>query len=211
MKHTTQFGAAKRFSLGLTLLVLALPSYAGALAQLRDFIGNAKTATGEFTQSQVRRGGRTDTSTGSFSFARPGKFRWEIRKPYEQLVVADGQKTWFFDKDLKQVTIRKTGTAIGATPAALLFGNADFEKEFSVTELPAKGGLEWLEAVPKSKESTIEKMIIGFQGGVPQSIEIRDSFGQTALVALKNIQRNPPIDPAAFAFATPAGVDVIEQ
>ncbi len=190
---------------------MASVSYAGALDQLRDFVSNAKTATGQFEQNQIRRGGRTETSNGNFSFSRPGKFRWEIIKPYEQLVVADGQKVWFYDKDLKQVTIRKTGNAIGATPAALLFGSSDFEKEFTVTEKPSKGGLDWLEAVPKSKESTIEKVIIGFQNGMPQSFEIRDSFGQTALVYLKNIERNPKIETGVFIFNTPAGVDTIEQ
>jgi outer membrane lipoprotein carrier protein len=193
------------------VLAMAAPSHAQAIAQLRDFITNAKSATGDFQQSQVRRGGRTETSSGTFSFSRPGKFRWDIRKPYEQLVVADGQKTWFYDKDLKQVTIRKTGSAIGATPAALLFGNSDFEKEFTVTEQVSKGGFDWLEAVPKSKESTIEKIVIGFQGGLPQSLEIRDSFGQTALVVLTNVKRNQPIDPGQFAFSSPPGVDVIEQ
>jgi outer membrane lipoprotein carrier protein len=184
---------------------------AGALAQLREFIGTAKTASGQFDQSQVRRGGRTESSSGQFSFARPGQFRWEIIKPYEQLVVADGQKTWFYDKDLKQVTIRKTGNAIGATPAALLFGNADFEKEFTVTEMPTRAGMEFLDAIPKNKESTIERVIIGFQNGLPLSIEVRDSFGQTVLVSLKNMQRNAKLDPGQFAFSPPSGVDVIEQ
>ncbi len=45
-------------------------------------------------------------STGTFEFARPGKFIWTYEKPYEQLLQADGEKLYIYDKDLNQVTVR---------------------------------------------------------------------------------------------------------
>ena len=184
---------------------------ASALEQLKEFASKTKGATGEFAQTQIKKGGRTDTLSGIFSFSRPGKFRWEIRKPYEQLLVGDGEKAWFFDKDLNQVSVRKMGDALGGTPAAILFGSNDLDKDFILVEASARVGLEWLDATPKSRESSIEKMSLGFLNGVPQIIEIKDTFGQLSVVTLKNVQRNPAIDAAQFKFVPPKGTDVIEQ
>jgi outer membrane lipoprotein carrier protein len=192
-------------------LVWSAQASAGAIDQLREFSSLTKTATGEFQQSQVKRGGKAELTTGAFSFSRPGKFRWDIKKPYEQLMVADGEKAWFFDKDLNQVTVRKTGAAIGATPAAILFGTAQLDKDFDLTEAAARQGLEWLDAVPKNKEAGFEKISIGFAGGMPTVLEIKDSFGQLVIVTLRNVQRNPALNDATFKFVPPKGADVIEQ
>jgi outer membrane lipoprotein carrier protein len=192
-------------------LVWSAQASAGAIDQLREFSSLTKSATGEFQQSQVKRGGKAELTTGAFSFSRPGKFRWDIKKPYEQLMVADGEKAWFFDKDLNQVTVRKTGAAIGATPAAILFGTAQLDKDFDLTEAAARQGLEWLDAVPKNKEAGFEKISIGFAGGMPTVLEIKDSFGQLVIVTLRNVQRNPALNDATFKFVPPKGADVIEQ
>ncbi len=186
-------------------------AYAGAIEQLREFISSTKSASGQFSQSQVKRGGKTENSSGTFSFSRPGKFRWEIKKPYEQLMLADGEKSWFYDKDLNQVSVRKTSTALGSTPAAILFGSNELDKEFTLTEAGSRAGLDWLDAIPKSKEAGYDKISIGFLAGMPQTIEIRDSFGQTSLLSFKAMQRNPSLDSALFKFTPPAGADVVEQ
>ena len=59
--------------------------------------------------------------------ARPGKFRWQIEQPYSQLLVGDGEKVWMHDPELRQVTVRKVGAALGGSPAALLAGERDSE------------------------------------------------------------------------------------
>ena len=91
---------------------------AAALDQFKAFVAATKSARGEFTQRMVKEeGGKLQTSnasTGSFQFARPGKFVWTYQKPYEQILQADGDKLYIYDKDLNQVTIRKLGHAIGS-------------------------------------------------------------------------------------------------
>ncbi len=42
-------------------------------------------------------------------FARPGKFIWTYQKPYEQVLQADGDQLYIYDKDLNQVTVKQTG------------------------------------------------------------------------------------------------------
>jgi outer membrane lipoprotein carrier protein len=184
---------------------------AGAIEQLREFATATKSARGEFSQQQVRSSGRAaDTASGTFAFLRPGRFRWEVAVPYEQLIVTDGERLNFYDKDLKQVTVRKVGDAISATPAAILFGSNDIDASFTLRESGAVEGVEWLEAIPKAKDSGFDRIRIGFRGGLPEAMEVRDAFGQTTRFAFRAIERNPALDPAIFRFTPPRGVDVVQ-
>jgi outer membrane lipoprotein carrier protein len=195
----------------LVLGTASMPAGAAAIDQLREFAGGTKAARGEFTQQAVRTSGRpAEVSTGSFAFQRPGRFRWEVVRPYEQLIVTDGERMHFYDKDLRQVTVRKLGDSLAATPAAILFGSNDLDASFNLKEAGAADGLEWLEALPRNKESGFESIRIGFRGGLPEAMEVRDAFGQTTRFAFRAIERNPVIDPAMFRFTAPKGVDVVQ-
>ena len=81
---------------------------AGAIEQLKSFSSTTRSAHGEFSQQLVKRAGQPAAAAkGEFAFSRPGRFRWEIQSPYQQLIVTDGSKLYFYDKDLKQVTVRE--------------------------------------------------------------------------------------------------------
>ena len=79
---------------------LAVPrfAHAAALEQFKSFVSSTQAARGEFTQQLVKvDSGNTkvsNKSTGTFTFARPGKFIWTYQKPYEQLLQADGDKLY---------------------------------------------------------------------------------------------------------------------
>lgn len=196
---------------------MALPALASASAldQFKSFVATTKAAKGEFTQRQVKVDSGTtkvsNASTGTFVFARPGKFIWTYEKPYEQVLQADGENLYIYDKDLNQVTIRKLGDALGSSPAAILFGSNDLEKNFTLRDAGAKDGLEWLEATPKTRDTTFERIGIGLKDGVPHAMELRDSFGQVSLLSFKKFEKNPPIASGQFTFAVPKGADVFQQ
>ncbi|HJV82913.1 outer membrane lipoprotein chaperone LolA [Noviherbaspirillum sp.] len=201
----------------LSALVLAIPALASASAldQFKTFVSSTKSAKGEFTQRQVKVvDGATKMSnqaSGSFVFARPGKFIWKYQKPYEQLLQADGDKLYIYDKDLNQVTVKPLGDALGSSPAAILFGSNDLEKNFTLKEGGAKEGLEWLEATPKTKDTTFERIGIGLKDGLPQAMELRDSFGQVSLLSFQKFEKNPPLGAEQFKFVMPKGADVFRQ
>lgn len=195
----------------------ALPGLASAAAldQFKSFVKTTKSARGEFTQRQMKTidgmPKAANTSTGSFVFARPGKFIWTYQKPYEQLLQADGEKLYIYDKDLNQVTVRLLGDALGSSPAAILFGSNDLEKNFALKDAGSRDGLEWLEATPKTKDTTFERIGIGLKDGVPQAMELRDSFGQVSLLTFQKFERNPSIAADQFRFVVPKGADVFQQ
>lgn len=189
---------------------------ASALEQFKSFAATAKSAQGEFSQRQVKmeKDGKariSQESTGTFVFLRPGKFIWTYQKPYEQVLQADGEKLYIYDKDLNQVTVKKLGNALGSSPASILFGSNDLEKNFALKEVGAKDGLEWLQATPMAKDTTFEQIGIGMKNGLPHAMELRDSFGQVSVLTFKKFEKNPPLKPGQFKFVPPKGADVFEQ
>ena len=194
----------------LAFLAGALPADAATLDRLRAFVRETQTARTQFTQTVVDKNGRAmKSANGTFELSRPGKFRWNVEKPYKQLLVGDGQRVWIFDEDLNQVVVRKVGEALGGTPAALLSGNQDVERAFEWKDLPAADGLEWLGATPISKEAAFTEIRLGFDAKGLAAVEIVDAFGQKSLVRFSNFERNPKFAPDTFRFTPPTGADVI--
>ena len=197
-----------------TALALSGAAHAAALDQFKSFVATTKSAKGEFTQQQLRKsatGKAAPVSSGSFVFARPGKFIWNYQKPYDQLLQADGDQLYIYDKDLNQVTIKKLGNALGSSPAAILFGSNDLEKNFTLSEAGTRDGLEWLNAVPKARDTSFEQISIGLRNGVPEAMELKDNFGQTSVLKFTSFQRNPSLGAQQFSFQIPKGADVNRQ
>jgi outer membrane lipoprotein carrier protein len=200
-----------RSLLAAALLAAAGAAHADAVAALKDFVEQVKTGHGAFTQTVTSPdGAKKKTSSGTFDFARPNRFRFAYAKPYEQLIVSDGQKVWIHDMDLNQVTVRRFTAALGATPAAVLAGGS-LDKDFDLSALPPKDGLEWAEARPKAKDGAFQSVRIGFKGRDLAAVEITDAFGQRSLLQFTQFQANAPVPPDSFKFVVPKGVDVIEQ
>ena len=191
---------------------LLAPAHGGSLDQLRAFLTQTSSARGEFVQRVSARGGSAQpVSSGRFAFQRPGKFRWTYEKPYEQVIVADGTRLLLYDRDLNQVTIRKLGAALPSSPASILFGSNEFEKEFEVTDIGARDGLEWVRAKPRAKDSTFELIEIGFRDGLPQAMRLADNFGQVTQLIFSKLERNPKLDAETFGFTPPKGADVLTE
>ena len=203
---------AARCAALLVALAAALPAQASAVAALREFLSQTKTARGEFMQ-QVTRGGAAaaPAASGTFAFERPGRFRWTYQRPYEQVLVADGERLFLYDRDLNQVTVKRIAAALPASPASILFGGTEFERDFAVAEAGVRDGLDWLTATPRAAETQFERIEIGFRDGLPAAMVLADSFGQVSKLTFSRMERNPKLDPALFRFVPPPGADVLEE
>jgi outer membrane lipoprotein carrier protein len=198
--------------IGAALLAGLLPSaQADATDALRAFVRDVKSGRADFTQMVSSPDGvRKKVSSGRFEFARPNRFRFSYLKPYVQTIVGDGQKVWFHDPDLNQVTVRKLGDALGATPAALLAGQA-IDRDFELKGQPDRDGQQWVQAWPRNKEGTIQWLQLGFRGKTLATLEIADSFGQRSVLQFTGFEVDPALAADAFRFQVPAGADLSEQ
>jgi outer membrane lipoprotein carrier protein len=182
---------------------------ADSLQPLHDFLRQTSTARGDFVQSAAKKGAAP--GGGHFEFSRPGRFRWIYTQPYQQTIVSDGTRLYVYDPDLNQVTVKKLQGAIPASPASILFGSNDFERDFQVSSDGSRDGVDWIVAIPRSKDSSFERIRIGFRDGLPVAMDLADTFGQTTALRFSGVQRNPKIDPAQFRFDPPKGADVLED
>ena len=199
---------------GLVFALLLLPGVAGAAGVdlLKNFVNQTTSAKARLAQMVLDRNlKQLQQATGTMQFSRPGRFRWEYDKPYEQTIVGDGSRLWIYDKDLNQVTVRKLDRALGASPAALLAGSNEIEKEYTITSGGNQEGLEWIEAVPKARDTAFERIRLGFNGATLQAMELRDQFGQVTVIRFADLERNPKLSPDAFRFTPPKGADVISE
>jgi outer membrane lipoprotein carrier protein len=185
---------------------------ASGLAELKSFLAQTKSGRASFTQVVAGKGPRAaQESTGTFSFLRPGRFRWSYAKPFEQLIVGDGSKLWIYDRDLNQVVVRKLDVALGSSPAALLAGDNALEKFFNLVDAGRSDGLELVDATPKTADTGFERVRIGFKDSLPRVMELKDAFGNVTTLTFGAFERNHVVDAAAFRFEPPPGADVIGE
>jgi len=200
-----------RLLCAIALACAAGAAQAGAVEQLRQFVAQVKSGQARFEQTVTTPdGARRKSSSGTFEFARPDRFRFDYAKPYPQLIVSDGARVWMHDPDLNQVSVRAFDQALGATPAALLAG-ATLERDFDLAELPARDGLDWARATPKAADGAFQWMAVGFRGGALAAVEILDRFGQRTVLRLDGFEPNPPLAAERFRFVPPPGADVVQQ
>ena len=196
----------------LAALVLSLPAFAGGLDDFLAFNSATKTASGRFEQQVVDRAGKTvESASGTFTFARPGKFRWTYDKPHKQVLVGDGSKLWIHDPDLNQVTVKRMEGAISSTPAALLAGRDDITTLFTLRDAGSADGLAWVEALPKAQDTGFERVRLGLKGKVLAAMELHDQLGGRTMLRFFDLKANAPVSPQSFTFTPPAGADVIED
>ena len=198
---------------GLVVLMMAMQGACGSgLDRLHAFMQDTRSGAAQFTQTNdsARKGGKAAVSSGMFQFSRPGRFRWEYREPYVQLIVGDGQTLWVWDPDLKQVTRKTLANSLGSTPAAILAGDNALEKGFRLEEGGVADGLEWVVATPKVRDSGFDRIRLGFDAQSLSHMELQDSFGHIIHIQFTAFKSSPHFAPDTFHFTPPAGADVIQ-
>jgi len=198
---------------GAALLLAAVDAHASAIQKLHTFVVSTHSAQADFTQEVLDKNGkRIQGASGTMQFERPGRFRWVYKKPYEQLIVGDGKKFWMYDTDLNQVTVKKLDAALGSSPAALLSGSNEIERDFALKDIDDREGLEWLQATPKSAETTFQKILMAFNAKSELMVmELHDAFGHHTVLRFSALKSNPSFGAQQFRFVPPKGADVLGE
>ena len=140
----------------------------------------------------------------------PNLFRWQYVKPYQQLIVADGQTVWIYEPDLEQVSKRPQGLEEQSSPLAVLIDPSRLDRQFDVGEGGQSAGLEWLILTPKVKAgASFEKARLGFGQRGLAKVVITDALGQRTEMNFGTWKRNVRLPASSFRFTPPPGVDVI--
>jgi len=195
-------------------LLLAMPMlvHAAGADRLKEFFEKTSAMRAKFEQVVTdNRGQKVQEVSGTMQLLRPGKFRWDYNKPYPQEIVGDGERIWLYDPELNQVTVRNMSEAIGSSPAALLAGSKEVEKNFTLEDLPAKDKLAWVLARPKDRDSGFDEVRLGFGRNGLEQMQMQDSYGNTTSIRFSGLERNPRLDLQNFMFKPPAGADIVGE
>ena len=188
----------------------AAPAQATAAQNVEKYLDGLATWSADFAQTIDDGHGKVlRSAAGKLYLQRPGKFRWDYVEPSEQLVLADGKQIWFYDKDLGQANVRDMDSTLASTPASLLSGGGSVSSQFDITALPASGGLEWYQLVPKHPDTDFQLVRIGFAKGELASMFLADKLNQVTQLTFTHSSRNATFAPGLFSFTPPPGVDVI--
>lgn len=196
------------------LLVAAMPalSMAEGIDSLKKFYNSTQSISAKFHQVVTdTKGQKIQDVFGEMVIKRPNQFRWDYKKPFEQQLVSDGKQVWLYDIELAQVTTRQLSKALSASPAALLAGGEDLEKNFNLANLSREDNLDWVSALSKDADSGFSNIAIAFKGNQLQQMELVDSFGHLTKIVFTDVKPNPNINAKLFLFKVPQGVDVLVE
>lgn len=199
------------FPLLAILLLAVAPAQAGEVSQRLDrFVSDLETLQADFHQTvRNERGEVVQNTAGEVSLYRPGRFRWHYQRPYEQLILADGDYLWIYDVDLDQASRKPLNDSLANAPIMLLMDNRPLAEDFDISEIGRQGELDWLLLEPKVKDSDFQSIRLGMDGETLASMVLQDAFGQQTRIDFHQLQYNPDLDAETFRFTPPPGVDVV--
>jgi len=199
------------FLIALSLLLPASAWAESAEQALQKFVDGVQTFSASFEQVQKdEKGALIQKTSGRMALSRPGRFRWAYEKPYEQLMVCNGQTIWLYDPDLKQVSLREAKDALAGTPAELLSQRATLKSQFTIKDAGRDGAARIVRLIPKSTAGDFQSIEMTLKNGVPQHMQFHDQLGNVTDVSFTGIRTNTPLDAAQFSFTPPEGVEVVQ-
>lgn len=195
----------------LLLILVLFPNLLHAKDFLNDFLTSLYTFEANFSQRIYNDNGTLlEQSTGKMYVKRPNKFHWVYKHPYNQLIVADGERVWIYDSDLDQVTVKNLNKALGKTPAFLLSRSRKVNKDFTVKQIAYTR--KAFELTPKDTQATFKKIRIKFDiNNNLKGFELLDNLDQRSYITFTNFKKNQRIDEGLFIFTPPAGSDIINE
>ena len=182
-----------------------------AVSALEQFLRDTRVVAAQFSQELTDPDGRLiEVAAGRLLIARPDRLRWDYTEP-DQVVLADGEKLWLFDREVDQVTVTQQADSLSGSPAALLAGDASALAAFDVVTETVADGIAWVALAPLADDVDFASVNIGFKGGELAAMILTDQLGQRTDIRFAGLSVNGAIDANAFALDIPDYVDVIDK
>ncbi len=200
----------------IVVCVMFTNAHATPSDDLTKLLLDVRTMQADFVQTIKDKSAKAlQQSQGNMSLERPGKFRWEIKKPMSQLIIANGTRLWIYDVDLEQVTIRSFHKAAGQTPALLLSDkNLTLSKDFNVSLAanPSQiAGEKIFLLTPKDKEDPFETIRLTFLNKDIHEMRLADRLGHVTTITFLHVKTDPSLPNSLFVFKPTANIDVIDE
>ncbi len=197
---------------GSCLLIGSAWADSNAVSELNSRLKALSSVSARFEQwTTDPSGARLQESSGTFEVKRPDLFRWEVKSPFAQLIIADGKAVRLYDPDLEQLVIQPLAEQLNLTPALLLSGRTDaLAQNYRISHTRAEG-LDHFLLAPKNPDSLFEKLRLSFTKGQVAEMMLVDALGSRTQIRFADVRQNLAIDASRFDLELPDGVDVIDE
>ncbi len=200
----------------LTLLFSTLSYAQSDSEQLTTLLLNIHTMQANFTQTiQDKHAKSLQQSKGRVALERPGKFRWEVKQPIAQLIIANGSRLWIYDPDLEQVIIRSFHKATSQTPALLLSDNnltlgKDFTVKLAMNPSHIAGEQIFL-LTPKNQDDMFAQIKLIFIAKKIHQMQLADKLGHQTTITFGNVETGQVLPASLFTFKPSPQIDIIDE
>jgi outer membrane lipoprotein carrier protein len=149
-------------------------------------------------------------SRGTFYLLRPNRFRWDYESPSEQLIVADGKRIYIpTTKNWRRSVTAARRRSSTAPRRSCSPATSHPRTYFTMRNIDRGDKRVWAELVPKTSETDVEKLQIGFADGELDTLVMEDRFGQLTRFIFSDVDRNPKLKYSMFRFKRPRGADFL--
>ena len=176
----------------------------GPVKDLVEKLTAYESMQGEFVQRIAGDGADEEDQKGKFAVKKPTEFRWQITKPFPQLLTIRKDVAALYDEELEQLTIR-TLQETELHIANLLSRPAQtLQKNFTVSREGAAFVL-----LPKQEKPLFKEIVVHFDQSKLSSIDFLDSLGTFTKISFHSIELNVELPDEMFTIEVPEGTEVV--
>lgn len=174
---------------------------------LRDYLATMTGFTAKFAQTVYDEQQQVlQRSSGEVAIKRPGKLRWQVEMPDEELLIANDDVLWLYSPFLEQVSIYSLSDAIGQSPFMLLTSDdPSVWNDYQITSNDA--GYKIVSNTP----TTVAWLQVNISAEQIRSIDMQDTAGKVTRFELSDFKAGAPAGEQLFQFDIPEGVEVDDQ
>jgi outer membrane lipoprotein carrier protein len=207
------------FALLLTLscgaMAQSAPDVRKVAGEVDRHYNSLHSLTSDFSEHYEGAGVARDEQ-GTMALLKPGKMRWQYQRPAEKLFVTDGKTAFFYvpgDRQARKMPVKDLEDF--RSPIRYLLGHSKLNSEFDglkfSAEKPQSGGAWVLEGVPRNMKERVERVLLEVNAARQITrIRVEELDGSVTEFSFRNLKEDVQLEPAAFRFAPPPGVEVIE-
>lgn len=204
-KHATILGMA------LCLLLFTSSTLAEVINDkhaLRGLLAKINTLQASFTQVVNNSEGKPlQSSSGNLILQQPDRVYWQVLVPDETLLIANGERVFYVDEFVEQVSIFSQKDMISNNPLMLLTSSDDeVWEQFSVVQQ----NLAYV-VTPINNEGQITQLTLRFIQDELTQFTLLDNQGQVSQFTLNGTVLNMPLPINQFSYAIPEGFSVDDQ
>lgn len=154
---------------------------------------------------------RTQTSTGTVTYKKPGLMRWEYEKPSPRTFVLAGSKVYTYDPEGQTLTVGSVDTSKLSASVTFLFGQGRLADEFNITKgacADCKGTLMVLDPVRADPRFRQVRLEVDPKTAQVLKSTVVDPDGSENAISFLDLKTNVGISAESFKINPPEGTRV---